>query len=244
MSSPYPMLTLFAIYLWIVFKAGPKFMENRKPFKLTYVTRFYNIFQIVACLYFIIESYKDGFSFKHTWKCFDEPKYVGHVDQKMMYYYSLLWWFIFLRLSEFLETIFFILRKKFNQVSILHVYHHISIPLLLWIFLIYSGGRMELYLGIINSHVHVIMYSYYFLSSFKKLQNYTKFIKPVITTIQIIQLIVCFIHSVVALLPGCHTSWLFVFQVINLGSIIFMFLKFYFENYLKNKNNSNLAKSR
>ena len=35
-----------------------------------------------------------------------------------------LWWFYFSKLVEMLDTIFFILRKKDNQVSFLHVYHH------------------------------------------------------------------------------------------------------------------------
>ncbi|XP_070505842.1 very long chain fatty acid elongase F-like, partial [Chironomus tepperi] len=59
--------------------------------------------------------------------------------------------FIILRLSELLETVFFVLRKKFKQVSMLHVYHHISTVVLLWIFLLYSGGMMEWFIGALNS---------------------------------------------------------------------------------------------
>ncbi|CAH1709081.1 unnamed protein product [Chironomus riparius] len=232
-TTPYPIFSVFAIYLWIVYKAGPKFMQNRKPYNLTCVTRLYNIYQIVACLCATVKAFEYGFSFKHLWKCFDEPKYVGYLDENDMNINFYLWWFIVLRLSEFLETIFFILRKKFNQVSILHVYHHISVPFLLWIFMINSGGRMELYLAILNSVVHVVMYGYYFLSSFQKYQKYTIFAKPFITAIQIAQLSVLLIHSVVALLPGCNASWLFIFQVINFLILIFMFLKFYFKSYLK-----------
>ncbi|CAG9798021.1 unnamed protein product [Chironomus riparius] len=234
-SSPYPIFSVFAIYLWIVYKSGPKFMENRKPYNLTYVIRFYNIYQILACLFVVVKSHEYGFSFSETWKCFEEPKYIGHMDEFtfILAYYQ--WWFIFLRLSEFLETIFFILRKKFNQVSILHVYHHISVPLLSWMFLLHSGGRMAAYYAILNSLVHVLMYGYYFLSSFEKLQKYTNITKPFITTIQIAQLFVLFIHSIVALLPGCHASKLLVLHLINLGILIFMFLRFYFKTYFKNK---------
>lgn len=35
---------------------------------------------------------------------------------------------------ELVETIFFVLRKKDNQVSVLHVYHHISTFVLTWFF--------------------------------------------------------------------------------------------------------------
>ena len=236
------MLSVFAIYLWIVLKAGPKFMENRKPFNLTQITRLYNIYQIAACLFFITEAYKCGFSFREeTWKCVHGPKYVGYLDELTMKISYYQWWSIFLRLSEFLETIFFIMRKKFNQVSILHVYHHISVPFFIWAFLMSSGGRMEAYIMVLNSTVHVIMYGYYFFSSFQKCQKYTNFAKPFITAIQILQLFIIFGHCIVGSLPGCHVTRLFIAQVINLGVLIFMFSKFYFENFLKGKRSSAVA---
>jgi hypothetical protein len=220
-------------------KAGPKFMENRTPFNLTQIIRIYNIYQITGCLFFIVKSFQTGFSFKHTWKCFDEPKFVGYLDENLVITYSYQSQFLLLRLSEFLETIFFILRKKFNQVSILHVYHHISVPFLFWLFLKYSGGRMEIFIVVINSYVHVLMYGYYFLSSFQKYQKYTRLIKPCITAIQIIQLFIIFIHSVIALLPGCHATWLFILQAINVGFLIVMFLKFYLKNFSKSEKKIN-----
>ena len=238
-STPYPLLTVFAIYLWIIYKVLPKFMENRKPYDLTQITRIYNIYQIAACTFFVEVAFRNGFSFKELWKCTDEPKYVGFVtefDMKSSYYQ---WWYLFLRLSEFLETLFFILRKKFNQVSVLHVYHHMAVPFLLWIFLNHSGDRMGLVIVVVNSAVHVAMYAYYFLSSFRKIQKYTNLVKPVITAIQIIQLIVLWIHCIIALLPGCNASKLFTLQVANLAILIFMFLRFYSKSYLTNKVKSN-----
>ena len=216
-------------------------MENRQPYKLTNVTRLYNIYQIVGCSFFVAKAFKIGFSFNETWKCFDDPKYIGHMDEFTIVQGYFSWWFLFLRLSEFLETIFFILKKKFNQVTILHVYHHISVPFIVWIFFIHSGGRMIAYIAILNSFVHVFMYGYYFLSSFQMLQKFTNFIKPCITAIQIIQLFVLFIHSVVALLPGCHASRLFYLQAINLGLLITLFLKFFIKTYLKSKVSSFVA---
>lgn len=44
-----------------------------------------------------------------------------------------LWWFYFSKCLEMLDTIFFVLRKKNNQVSFLHVYHHASMFPLWWI---------------------------------------------------------------------------------------------------------------
>lgn len=45
---------------------------------------------------------------------------------------------------EFLDTVFFILRKKFNQVSFLHVYHHCTMFILWWIGIKWvPGGQCE-----------------------------------------------------------------------------------------------------
>ena len=44
-----------------------------------------------------------------------------------------LWWFYFSKLLEFMDTFFFILRKKNGQISFLHVYHHATMFPLWWI---------------------------------------------------------------------------------------------------------------
>lgn len=133
MSSPFPLLSIFVIYLWLVMKAGPDFMKNRKPYKLFLPIRLYNIFQVVACTYFISQSTPE-YSLRYTWQCL----HVTMSDQMTI----ISWFYLLLRLAEFVETIFFVLRKKQNQVSTLHVYHHISTAAILWMFLKYSGGKL------------------------------------------------------------------------------------------------------
>ena len=44
-----------------------------------------------------------------------------------------LWWYYFSKVVEFWDTFFFILRKKNNQVSFLHVYHHATMFPIWWI---------------------------------------------------------------------------------------------------------------
>jgi hypothetical protein len=52
------------------------------------------------------------------------------------------WFFYFSKLVEFLDTLFFILRKKNNQVSVLHVYHHSTMPFIWWIAVKWFAGGM------------------------------------------------------------------------------------------------------
>ena len=44
-----------------------------------------------------------------------------------------IWWYYISKLVEFLDSIFFILRKKNNQLTFLHVYHHSTMFILWWI---------------------------------------------------------------------------------------------------------------
>lgn len=85
----------------------------------------------------------------------------------------------------------------------------------------------------INTCVHIAMYSYYFLSSFKKISQFTKFIKPFLTAFQIIQLLVIVGHCIVAISPSCNASKLHFLAIINVVILISLFLRFYFLNYLK-----------
>lgn len=46
---------------------------------------------------------------------------------------SAFWWFYVSKILEFADTSFFILRKKWSQLSFLHVYHHSSMFIICWI---------------------------------------------------------------------------------------------------------------
>jgi elongation of very long chain fatty acids protein 1 len=232
MASPVWWIIIFTFYLWIVYKAGPKFMEKRKAFKLKTLIRVYNLYQILACLYFIRQFLNFELSFNLLWECAASPSGAEKLTEYFLLGYQSIWWFILLRASEFFETIVFVLRKKQNQVSILHVYHHIAVVALLWSYLKFSGGFSETVIATTNSVVHVLMYSYYFFSSFNVLKKATTKIKPLITGLQIVQLFVLFFHCCI-IIARCQVTKLYYLQAGNLGFLVFMFLKFYFESYIK-----------
>ncbi len=68
-----------------------------------------------------------------------------------------IWLFYFSKLIEFLDTVFFIMRKKTNQVTFLHVYHHVTMPLIWWIAVKWYAGGMCKYISI---HTKSIVYIY------------------------------------------------------------------------------------
>lgn len=128
MSTPTPLIIFCVIYLRFIYYDGIKFMKTRQPYKLTTFIRCYNIFQVIACTYFTFEAQKIGFKFNYAWMCVRE--YIGQNGDNELDFY---WNFILLRAVELIETVVFVLRKKNNQVSFLHVYHHISTVWILWL---------------------------------------------------------------------------------------------------------------
>lgn len=92
---------------------------------------------------------------------------------------------------------------------------------------------MGLVIVFVNTIIHSIMYSYYFFSSFKKVSRFTNILKPLLTMLQIVQLLIIVIHCVIALLPSCNGSKLFILMLVHVFILIIMFSRFFIKSYLK-----------
>lgn len=136
MSSELPILSIIVSYLLIVVVIGPKAMKTQKAMNLTYVTRIYNVFQVIACVTVVTRFYNANWTFAGALSC--ESQLTKHNYMKILH----IWWTcVFIRMAEFLETIFFLLRKKTSQVTFLHVYHHVSSLFIVWAPLKYGGSK-------------------------------------------------------------------------------------------------------
>jgi elongation of very long chain fatty acids protein 1 len=246
MKTPLPYTTIFLVYFLVIFRIAPAYMKNRKPMNISAIIQGYNVFQVVACAYFVWKFHDNGFSFQQTWRCVVDVQPSSKID-----FYNTGWWFMMLRTVELVETVFFILRKKQNQVSTLHVYHHVSTIVLMWLNMKYKTGKevfcievpfsifssipgmMPVFIVAINSCVHIIMYTFYFCSTVKGLSIVVKVVKPFLTSIQLIQLVAILIHCIVAVSPSCGASNVFYVQILNILILIGFFAKFFVESYMK-----------
>lgn len=115
-----------------------RFMEKRKPYNLKGLLAVYNMAQVVACCYLITGILSKEFKIIKFWKCHsvDYSTNDKSIDILTYSYHTFL-----LKLFELIETVFFVLRKKQNQVSKLHVYHHASTAILGYIMVKYTGGK-------------------------------------------------------------------------------------------------------
>lgn len=50
------------------------------------------------------------------------------------------WWYYFSKFTEFADTLFFVLRKKNEHVSTLHVIHHGIMPMSVWFGMKFAPG--------------------------------------------------------------------------------------------------------
>lgn len=113
---------------------------------------------------------------------------LAHIYQP--FYFSLqiatsMYTYLLGKISELLDTVFFVLRKKDNQVTFLHVYHHTLMMLATWLALKYEPTYTTVFLGTLNSFVHMVMYFYYALSTFPSISQYLWW-KKYITKMQLV----------------------------------------------------------
>jgi elongation of very long chain fatty acids protein 7 len=117
---------------------------------------------------------------------------------------ELCWWYYFCKFTEFLDTVFFVLRKKFDQITNLHVIHHSIMPAAVWWGVKFTPGGHATFFGMLNTSVHVVMYTYYLLAAMGP--QYQKYLwwKKHLTTMQMVQFVMVFIHSVQVFFNGCN----------------------------------------
>ncbi|PSN42284.1 Elongation of very long chain fatty acids protein [Blattella germanica] len=230
-GNPLPLFAILLFYLYYVKIEGPRFMKNRKPYDLNSVIRVYNIGQMFACVYLFYSILTSGWTDGQiTLGC--SPPVLSYDPQRMRMA-SLLWWTLLLKMVELLETCFFVWRKKFNQVSFLHVYHHFSTLVLVWMGCAYAPGGMATFPVMINCLVHVIMYAYYLLANMgPKVQKKINKLKPYLTTIQMVQFAILLIHMLPAFKESCAMPKIFPYYYsVTVLMIFYLFYDFYNKSY-------------
>ncbi|RWS15804.1 elongation of very long chain fatty acids protein-like isoform X2 [Dinothrombium tinctorium] len=242
-GGPWIVLTILAVYLYFVKYLGPSFMKNRQPFDLRRLIFWYNVF-LVACnsFFFINGLYYTKFGLTTLYCVPPDP---NAFDPVWRYKLWVGWCFFFSKFIDLLDTIFFVLRKKFNQVSTLHVVHHTLMPIMCWAGFKYVPSETVAFTPLINSFVHVVMYSYYALSTMgPKIKPYLWW-KKYLTQLQIVQLVLVLIHtSYIVFTPRCEVpKILFVIGLPQVILILAMFCSFFLKTYKKGETNHHMKSS-
>ncbi|XP_062128346.1 elongation of very long chain fatty acids protein 7 [Drosophila sulfurigaster albostrigata] len=224
MSTPTFMVTVLGIYLLLVTKIGPEFMLFRKPFQLKKLIITHNIVQVVSCIYVLFEvltiTENNIFLF---WKC----NAVEMTESRTKRHFSLAYFLFWLKLSELIETVIFVMRHKQNQVTKLHIFHHITTITLIYMLINHNdNGTDALFPVFLNSIVHIVMYTYYLIAAVAD-PSIVRALTPVkksITMMQMTQFALIIFHAILASV-NCGVN-LVVFGYF-MGVIILMFYGFY-----------------
>uniref|UniRef100_A0ABK9MMD7 Elongation of very long chain fatty acids protein n=1 Tax=Glossina morsitans morsitans TaxID=37546 RepID=A0ABK9MMD7_GLOMM len=230
MSSPIPTLAVCLSYVYLVKVIGPRLMENRKPFRLQNTLVIYNAIQVVLSLWIFYEIAMSGWLTGHySFRC--QPVEYNNNPRTIRMVHAC-WWYYFSKFTEFIDTIFFILRKKQSQVTTLHVIHHGCMPMSVWFGVKFTPGGHSTFFGFLNTFVHIIMYTYYMLSAMGP--QYQKYLwwKKYLTTLQMVQFILIMVHAFQLLFIECNYPRAFVWWI-GMHAVMFFFLfnEFYKQAY-------------
>ncbi|XP_060650409.1 elongation of very long chain fatty acids protein AAEL008004 isoform X2 [Drosophila nasuta] len=237
MSSPFPTLAVCLTYVYLVKVLGPRLMENRKPLHLQNLLVVYNASQVVFSAWLFYECLMGGWWGAYSFRC-QPVDYTDSPTSRRMVHAC--WWYYFSKFTEFMDTMFFVLRKKTSQVTTLHVIHHGCMPMSVWFGVKFTPGGHSTFFGLLNTFVHIVMYTYYMFSAMGP--QYQKYLwwKKYLTTLQMVQFILIMVHAFQLLFIDCNYPKAFVWWI-GMHAVMFFFLfnEFYkaaYKNRLMKKN--------
>ncbi|KAK2565420.1 Elongation of very long chain fatty acids protein 4 [Acropora cervicornis] len=226
-ATTWPTIALVGMYLFVV-KVGPKIMETRKAYNLREVLIVYNFALFIA-------SVLDIPNFNYM--C--EPVHYVRGDPRLNRLARICYIYWLSKFVEYFGSFFFILRKKNNQLSFLHVYHHAGMSILFWMVSKYVAAYFA---PAINSFVHVVMYAYYGLAAISPQMQPYLWWKAHITKLQLTQFVILLIYWVNVFGNNCMAGFpqreIFYLKWIFVASLLVLFSNFYIGSYLKPKHNA------
>jgi len=230
MSSIWPTLLTCTFYFYFVKVLGPSLMKDRQPFDLRGVMVIYNIFQTFLSAWMF-----SGFSMLYLsghYNVLCEP--MDYSDRPVPRAALFLGHCFYLsKILDLTDTLFFVLRKKYDHITFLHVLHHGTMPLWVWISLRFVGGGNSVVGAVLNSFAHIGMYFYYMLSAMGPEVKKNLWWKRYVTAIQIWQFVLLSLHAAQSLYFGCDFPKTTTYITLFIGLKYFsLFLNFYLRAYM------------
>ena len=118
------------LYIFVVWYAGPAFMKHRQPYDIKLLMITYNLFQTLLSLWLFQKASYFWLSGRYNWIC--QPVDYSRSKDGMLAV-DMTWWFFFSKLIDTIDSLFFVLRKKWAHLSNLHVFHHGIMPFTSWL---------------------------------------------------------------------------------------------------------------
>jgi len=128
---------------------------------------------------------------------------------------------------DLVDTLFIVLAKKDAQFSFLHVSHHCIVPVGVWYGMWYSPSGDSYAPALVNSFVHLVMYSYYLCSTLKWNCPW----KSHITKMQLTQFAFLLLFGINCWRIGSIAVQTTVVNTLVQASMLVLFGQFYMDSY-------------
>jgi len=231
LTSPMKPAVATVVYFAVLY-FGMKYMEPRDPsprLKKYIIT--YNLYQVLLNLWCVVGFLHEVFV-KHP-----HPLHFT-VEQSSYKLGFLIWVHYNNKFIELLDTVFMVFNKKNNQVSFLHVYHHVLLMWSWWAVCAYGCGGVAWFGAFMNSFIHVLMYGYYTMAALKLPCPW----KRVLTQMQMVQFVLCMSAGTYCMYHGYYPFWLSLLNIWVMVNMLVLFGQFYRNKY-KSAANSGKAKT-
>lgn len=143
------------------------------------------------------------------------------------------------KVLDLMDTVVFVLRKSYRQITFLHVYHHaLMVSGVYWVIRLYGFGGQYITMGILNTFVHAYMYFYYFLTTMNPAIKTNLCLKKSVTLMQLLQFVILLFQAIYVLTFNSKCEFpLFLqyLQIFQSSLMIYMFSDFYIKAYMKPK---------
>lgn len=127
-GPPYAVGLLVLLYVLGVKWLGPIAMRNRQPYELRTFMFVYNCFLVgFNTAAFLLSMWTTEWMYR-SWDCSPLDPTSRSLKDNLIVYFG--WMYFVSKFLDWMDTIFFVLRKKFHQASFLHVFHHAVMPLI------------------------------------------------------------------------------------------------------------------
>ncbi|XP_073828896.1 very long chain fatty acid elongase 1-like isoform X2 [Musca autumnalis] len=210
LGSPWPMFSSIILYFLLILVIGKNFMKNRQPYKVKSYMQIYNIVQILLNTFiFYAALHITVMSSDYSFKCqphnpFDRrPNTMRFVRPAILYYIS--------KYLDFFDTVFFVLRKKNNQITFLHLYHHSIMLLAVYVYLSQAFASHATPTALVNSFIHIVMYTYYMIAAAKPNIDLTPW-KKTLTSMQLMQFVL--VDERITTNPILGSPWLMLASIL------------------------------
>lgn len=216
------LVAIGALYMWM--------KDREKPFSLRGPMLVYNAVCVALAAYVVVGVVNYQFAEGGGSKFVCNKPDFSPAGRKLSH---VVWVYYAQKFLEFGDTVFFVLRKSFRQLTPLHLYHHVSITVVTALFLRYDVNGDDYLAALLNSFVHVLMYSHYLLAAFK----IDTWWKRQLTSLQLVQFTMVLAQTSYAFFLGgasCGSpDWLKVLMIVYQVTMLMLFGLFYLASYGK-----------